>query len=108
MLPQDGSRAPGTCLHLKTALHGPSLALPRCDAQDVLRLQNLLHRHRDSLCRHLLEIIEPTLSYLLLAARFSKAHDDIGLIGFKICRRLIEGQVSILADAGEGQIDCAS
>src|SRR5215475_14386605 len=102
MLPQDGSWAPGTCLHLKTALQGPSLALPWGDAQDVLRLENLPYRHRDSLCRHVLESIEPTLSYLLLAARFSKAHHDIGLISLKICRRLIEGEVSIFADAGEG------
>ena len=85
--------------------YGQRLAVVRHRAYYRFRLHNLADGHRDGLRGHLLEHLEPPLTHLLLTAVFIKTYDQIGSGGFKIGRRIVECQMSILADPGETDIN---
>ena len=44
-------------------------------------------------------------AHLLSPARFIERHDEVGLACVEVCRRIVEGEMPVLADADEGHID---
>ena len=75
------------------------------DAEDLLRLQDLAHRHRNRPLGHLFDPREPALAHLLPAAGLVEANHEVGLFGLEVGRRIVERQVAVLADAHEGHVD---
>src|SRR5580658_657479 len=102
--PQDGSWRQRANLTFETRLYCLRFALLRNDRHDLSRFQNLPRRHRDRARRHLGNICEPALADLLPAARFVEIDDEIRIFGFEICRRIVKGNVPVLADAYESNI----
>ena len=54
---------------------------------------------------NLRERSEPSLIHLLLPAWFVEVDDKIRTLIFKVCRRIIEGEVSVLSDPDECNIN---
>jgi len=81
--------------------HGPfdgcGLARIRHGADDAVALHDLRDGHRDRLCGHLIQRREPALAHLLAAAGFVQCYNQIRRIGLEIGRRVIEGQMAVLA-----------
>src|ERR1700752_374845 len=75
------------------------------DAHDPLRLENLANRHRYRLSRNVLHRREPTLPDLLPLAGLVESDDDIRLLGVEVSGRIVEGQVTILANPDERDVD---
>ena len=69
------------------------------------RFEDLAHRHRDGLRRHLVDRGEPSLAHLLTPARLVQLHDEVWALGQEVCRRIVEGEMPVLADADKGDID---
>ncbi len=60
---------------------------------------DLAGAHRDGLLRHIPQGLEPALPNLLLLAPFVQLHHLVGKIGFKVGRRVVEGDMPVLPDA---------
>ena len=87
------------------AADGFCLAQVRHDAQDVSRLENLSDRHRNRARRHIVDRIEPAFADLLAAAGVVEIDDEIRLARVEVGRRIVEGEVAVLADADERDVD---
>lgn len=72
---------------------------------DRLGFQNLPDGHGDRLHRNFREISEPSFADLLLATGFVEIHDDVGFVGIEIGGRIVEGEMAVFADAGEGEVN---
>src|SRR5207245_7917523 len=48
---------------------------------------------------------EPALADLLPPARFVQGHDEVRGVGLEIGGRIVEGEVAVLADADERDVD---
>jgi hypothetical protein len=75
------------------------------DAHDLARGEDLTDRDADRACRHVRDRLEPPFTNLLAPARFVELDDQVGLVGLEVGRRVVEGQVAVLADADERAID---
>src|SRR5579872_89779 len=105
MTPQDRCRRHRADLALETRFHRLRLALIRNHGEDFFCLENLLRRHGNGLLRYLRNIGEPRLAYLLLATRLIEVDDDIRLFGIEISGWIVEGNVPVLADAEERNVN---
>ena len=83
---------------LEAGLDGRRLARVRDDADDRARLQNLADRHRDRLRRHVVDRGEPAFADLLPPAGLVERDDEVRLLGLEIGRRIVEGEMAVLAD----------
>ena len=54
---------------------------------------------------HLVKSSKPAFAYLLKPTRLIQFNDNIGRFGLEVSRRIIEGEVSILADADERHVN---
>src|SRR3954453_6371533 len=81
-----------------------SLALVRHGADDRAALHNLSHAHRDSLLRHVIKRRKPAFTQLLSAAGFIELHNQVRLLGFEICRRIVEREMPILANSDKRDV----
>src|SRR5215472_6211057 len=77
----------------------------RNHANYLIGLQNLAYGHRNGSSGDFGNICEPSLTDLLEPASLIEFHDQIRLVLFKIRRRVIEGQVSVLPNTNESDID---
>ncbi len=77
----------------------------RDDGNDFACLQDLAHRHGDGFSWDFRDICEPAFADLLAAAGFIELDDEIRLVSIEIGGRVVEGEVCILTDAGERNID---
>ena len=84
------------------ALHRLGLAGVRTGADDRLRPQDLLHRHRERMRRHVVLRREPALADLLHTAFLIQRHDFIGAIRVNVGRRIVERDMAIFAKANAG------
>ena len=48
---------------------------------------------------------EPALAHLLAPARLVELHDQVWLAGIEVGRRVVEGQVAVLADPDKRDVD---
>jgi len=92
-------------LIIQTHRNRPGLALVGHRADEVLGLENLANRHRNGLQWDVVEFGKPTLADLLAAASLLQIDDDVGIVGFKVGRWVVEAYVSVLTDAQKGNID---
>ena len=92
-------------LPFEAGVNRRGLARVRHDAEDRARLQNLAHRHRDRLRRHLVDRGEPAFAHLLAPARLVQLHDEVRALGDEVRRRIVEREMSVLADADKGDVD---
>ena len=74
-------------------------------ADDLARLQNLAHRHRDGLRRDVRDRAEPAFADLLPAARVVERDDEVRLLGVEIGRGIVERQVAVFADPDKRDVD---
>ncbi len=74
-------------------------------ADDGRAVHDLPHAHRDRLARDIVQRRKPTFAQLLPAARFIELDENVRLVCLKIGRRVVEGQVAVLADADERHVD---
>src|SRR5712691_5152782 len=105
---ERGGGPPRADLSLQRIAHRRGLAGVGHHAQDPACLHDLADRHRDRPPGHVLQALEPALAELLPAARLVEPHHDVRLLGREIGRRVVEGEVAVLADADEGQVDLAA
>src|SRR5712691_7507264 len=105
---ERGGGPPRADLSLQRIAHGRGLAGVGHHAQDPARLHDLADRHRDRPLGHVLQAREPAFAELLPAARLVEPHHDVRLLGREIGRRVVEGEVAVLADADEGEVDLAA
>ena len=68
-------------------------------------LHDLPWRHGDGLRRYFLRGCKPSFPYLLLLASFVQVYHNIAFPGVEIRRGIVEGNVGILTDADEADID---
>jgi len=108
VLAQNGCRRQGGDFSFEAGFHGLCLSRVRNHGKNFFCFQYLLHAHGDGLRRNLRKGGEPTLSYLLAAAGLIEVHDDVRLFGLEIRWRVVEREVSIFADAYEGDVDRSS
>ena len=85
--------------------NGFRFAFIRDGANNCLRLQNLADRHREGLRRHLVKARKPAFAYLLKPTRLIQCDDNIGRVGFKVGRRIVESEVPVFADADECHVN---
>ena len=102
---QDGRRDVRRDGAFERGLHRRRLAFVGHHAEDVAALQNLLHRHAQGLRGHLIETPEPAFAHLLPPARLVQVHDEVGPFGGEVGRRIVEGEMAVLADAAAAQVD---
>ncbi len=102
---QNRSGGHGTDFSLKAGLRRPRLALTTHTGNDLPRFKNLANRHGQGLSRNLCQRSEPTFVHLLLPARLVEIHHQIRVLGFKVRRRIIESQMSVLANSHKCHID---
>jgi hypothetical protein len=81
------------------------LARVRHDAEDPVRREDLAHRHRDGFRRHLVDRGEPALAHLLTPARLVQLNDEIWALGEEVCRGIVEGEMTVLADTDKCYVD---
>src|SRR6476659_11197663 len=75
------------------------------DAEYVMRLEDLMDRHRNRARWHVGERREPAFAELLAPARFVERHDDVRLARVEVRGWIVEGQVAVLADADKRDVD---
>ena len=105
MKPNDRCGMERRQLALKGDLHGIGLAFIRNRVDDAAALENLADGHGDGLFGHVVERGEPSFAELLVAADIVKIDDDVGLFRVEIRRRVVEGDMAVLTDADEADID---
>ena len=84
--------------------HAPRLADTRNGGDQALALDHLPDAHRNPVVGNFSEGRKPTLIDLLLAAPLAELHADIGVMGPQVGGRVVEGQVSVLTDADETDV----
>ena len=99
MRAQNRGRRHGTDLAFKARFDRLRLTRVRHYRKNFFRLENLAHRHRNGLGRHLRQVSEPGFAHLLLPAGFVKRDDQVRVLDLKISRRVVEGKMPILANA---------
>src|SRR5579862_1277467 len=105
MRAQDRRRGFGTDLTLKTLRDSFGFARVWNDTQNLFRLENLADAHRDRAHGHIGQGLEPAFAELLAAAGLIEIDHDVRFFGFKISGRIVEGQMSVLANADESYVD---
>ena len=71
----------------------------------AMRREDLADRHRDRARWHVGERREPAFADLLPPARLVERHDDVRLARVEVRGRIVEGEVAVLADADERDVD---
>src|SRR5580692_12291671 len=99
MSTQNRCRGHGADIALKAGFHSLRFARVGHDRENVPSLENLTHRHGDRVLWHLRNIGEPSLAHLLLSARFIEIDDDVRFFRIKVSRRIVEGDMTVLADS---------
>src|SRR5204862_2902818 len=61
----------------------------------------------DGALRHFVDASEPAFPHLLAPARIVERHDQVRLFGVEISGWIVEGQVTVFADADEGDVNRA-
>ena len=105
MGPQNRRGGLGIDVSLETGLNCRCLAGIGHDANDLLGFQNLAYGHRNGTPGDFGNICKPPLADLLAPAILIEFHDQIWLIAFEIRGRVIEGQVPVLPNPHESDID---
>ena len=105
MRAEDGSGSHGAEFAVEAGVNGLGFARVGNDAEDLLGFEDLLDGHGDGLLGNLVEIAEPAFADLLLAAGVIEIDDDVRIGDLEIGGRIVEGEMAIFADAGEGNID---
>ena len=105
MFAQERSRRERTDLAFEARLH--SLGFPRIrhNRDDFPGAENLSNGHGDCSLGDIGEVGEPSLIHLLLSASLVQFHNQVGLRGLKIRRRIVEREVRVFADARESKIN---
>lgn len=104
MLLQNGSGNEVGHFSLHRLLHGIRLSLIWNGTHDAARFEDLLHGHRHRVRGHIIQTRIPTLTHLLHATNLIEFHHEVRGFCFKICRRIVKGDVPILTDPDEGDI----
>ena len=81
------------------------LDLIRHRGDDLAAAHDLIDGHGDGLLRHVIDGGEPALAKLLAAAGVVEVDDLVGGGGVEIGGRIVEGDVGILADADDADVD---
>jgi len=102
---QDGSGAGVGQRTLDSTFDRLGFALVRNGVDDGFALEDLLDSHGDSLFGNVIEGREPALSELLFAAGFVESDDKISLFGLEVGGGIVEGDVAVLTDSDEGDVD---
>src|SRR5580704_5977386 len=105
MAAQNRCRRHGADISLKAGLYSLRFASVGHDRENFPGFENLTHRHGDRILRHLRNIGEPGLAHLLLSARLIEIYDEIRFFGIKISGRIVEGNMTVLADSKKRDID---
>ncbi len=87
------------------ALHRLGLAGVGASADDGLRPENLLHRHRERVGGHVVARSEPTLADLLVAALVIERNNLVGALAVNVGRRIVEREVTVFTDADTSDVD---
>src|SRR5436190_13719161 len=90
---------------LEAILHRLRLAEIGHDREDLLSFQNLPHRHRKRLLRHLRKTCEPCFAYLLLSAGLVQVHHDVRIFSFKVGGWIVKCNVAVFTYSEESYID---
>ncbi len=90
---------------LDRGFHGGGFAGVRHGAHNGGGLHDLPDRHGNRLPGNVRQRLKPPLAQLLPPAGFIEVNDDIRRFRLEIRGRIVEGQVSILADAHKGHVD---
>src|SRR5215469_11204064 len=102
---QDRCRSEGADFAVKTFLDRLRFACVGNNTENFLGFENLGTGHRDGATGHLLQALEPALAQLLTPASIIEIDHQERFRGSKIGWRIVEGQVSILPDADEGDVN---
>src|SRR3954451_10637020 len=86
-------------------VHGLRLALIGHGEDHHVARQDAPDRHRDRFGRHIVEGGEPALAELLAAAALIQRDNLVGHRRVEVSRRIVEGEMAVLADAGEHHVD---
>ena len=105
MILQNRGRHEVADLAFERAFDGLCLAVVGYGEDDRLRLVDLADAHRDGLARHVVDRREPAFPHLLFAAILIEVDDDIGCLGVEVSGRVVEGEMTVFADAGETYVD---
>ena len=87
------------------ALDGGGLALVWYGKDEAGALHDLADGHRDGLLGYVVKGRKPALTELLLATGVIEVHHDVRDFGGEVGGRVIEGEVRILADASETEVN---
>src|SRR5438876_11097459 len=87
------------------AFHRRCFALVGHRADDGARFHDLLNGHRDRLPGHIFKSGKPSFAELLFAAGVVEVDDDVRFFGLKISGRIVEGEMPILTNADESDLD---
>lgn len=93
---------------LESGLDGLGFAGFRNGGNDLGGLENLANGHGDGAGGDVRERFEPAFADLLTAAGFIEIDEEVGIFGIEIGGRIVEGEVSVLADADESEINGGS
>src|SRR5579863_6156933 len=96
MRAQNRSRRHGADRALHASLDGLGLARSGHDRQYLVGFKNLACRHGDGALRHLGNVGEPRLAYLLLTAGFIEVHDEVRDLGLEVSGWIVECDVRVL------------
>src|SRR5579859_395992 len=102
---QDRGRAEVRHRALDRRAYGLRLAGIGHRQDDERAAHDLLHGHGDCLARNVIQRREPALAELLPSASLVEFDALVTLRRGKVGRRIVEGEVAVLADAGEGHVD---
>src|SRR5579859_6398698 len=105
MAAQNRRRRHGADLTFEAGFYGLRLALVGYDGENFVGLENLARGHGEGSGRHLRNVGEPGFANLLLAAGVIEIYDDVGAVGGEISGRIVEGDVPILSNPKEGDVD---
>src|SRR5690606_21594569 len=67
--------------------------------------QNPADRHRDRACRHIFQPRKPAFAELLMPTGVVERDDKIGRRGVEVGWRIVEGEMTVLSDTGEADVD---
>lgn len=102
---QNRSGSERADLTFEAGLHGLGLAGIRRNTNDFFGPQDLTDGHGDRALGNFGEILEPSFTDLLLPTSLVKVDDEVRVFGLKVGGWIVEGEMPILTDPDEGNID---
>ena len=105
MRAQDGSRGHWSDFAFEAEFDGLGFARFGDYSDDLIGFQDLANGHGDGLAGNFGKIAEPGFADLLAATGFVEIDEEIGLFGLEIGGRVVEGEMAVFTDAGEGEVD---